>query len=132
MLLKLMKGCDIMANHYSARSEGFNLTHFAIRLVVGMIVLGVTAALTPGFVISSIWSLLVASVILAALDYLALKLLGVNATPFGRGISGFILAAVIIYVTKFFVAGYSVTMIGAIIGALIYGIIDAIIPGRTM
>lgn len=128
----LMKGCDIMANHYSARAEGFNWTHFVIRLVVGAIVLGITAALTPGFVISSIWSLLVASVILAALDYLALKLLGVNATPFGRGISGFILAAVIIYVTKFFVAGYSVTMIGAVIGALIYGIIDAIIPGRAM
>lgn len=132
MLLMLMKGCDIMANHYSTRAEGFNFTHFAIRLVVGIVVLGVTAALTPGFTISSIWSLLVASVVLAALDFLALKLLGVNATPFGRGISGFILAAVIIYVTKFFVAGYSVSMIGAVIGALIYGIIDAIIPGRAM
>lgn len=128
----LTKGCDIMANHYNARAEGFNITHFVIRLVVGAIVLGITAALTPGFTINGIWPLLFASIALAALDYFALKLLGVNATPFGRGISGFILAAVIIYVTKFFIAGYDVSIVGAIIGALIYGIIDAIIPGRAM
>ncbi len=128
----LTKGCDIMANHYNARAEGYNITHFIIRLVVGAIVLGITAALTPGFTISGIWPLLFASVVLAGLDYLALKLLGVNATPFGRGISGFILAAVIIYVTQFFIAGYSVTLLASVIGALIYGIIDAIIPGRAM
>ncbi len=121
-----------MANHYNARSEGYNITHFIIRLVVSAIVLGITAALTPGFTISGIWPLLFASVALAALDYLALKLLGVNATPFGRGISGFILAAVIIYVTQFFIAGYSITLLASVIGALIYGIIDAIIPGRAM
>jgi len=44
----------------------------------------------------------------------------------------FVLAAVIIYITQFFVAGYSVTLLGAVIGALVYGIIDAIIPGRGM
>lgn len=121
-----------MANHYNARAEGYNITHFVIRLVVGAIVLGITAALTPGFTISGIWPLLLASVILATLDYLALKLLGVNATPFGRGISGFILAAVIIYVTQFFITGYNITLLSSVIGALIYGIIDAIIPGRAM
>jgi len=49
-----------------------------------------------------------------------------------KGITGFVLAAVIIYITQFFVAGYSVTLLGAVIGALVYGIIDAIIPGRGM
>ncbi|AEV70418.1 phage holin family protein [Acetivibrio clariflavus] len=120
-----------MAN-FNSRAEGYGITHFIIRLVVGAIVLGVTAALTPGFTISGIWPLLLATVVLAVLDYLALKLLGVNATPFGRGIAGFILAAVIIYVTQFFIVGYNVTLVGSIIGALIYGIIDAIIPGKSM
>lgn len=121
-----------MANHYNARTEGFNITHFAIRLVVGAVVLCITAALTPGFTINGIWPLILASIVLAALDYLAFKLLGVNATPFGRGISGFILAAVIIYVTKFFISGYDISITSAIIGAFIYGVIDAIIPGRAM
>lgn len=121
-----------MANHYNSRTEGYGIVHFVIRLVVGAIVLGITAALTPGFSIAGIGPLLLASVVLAVLDFLALKLLGVNATPFGRGISGFILAAVIIYVTQFFITGYSVTLIGSVVGALIYGIVDAIIPGRAM
>jgi len=126
-----MKGCEIMAN-YNSRTEGFGIIHFVIRLVVSAIILGITAALTPGFQISGIWPLLLASVVLAVLDYLALKLLGVNATPFGRGISGFILAAVIIYVTQFFISGYNVTLIGSILGALVYGVIDAIIPGKSI
>ncbi|HOQ36472.1 MAG TPA: phage holin family protein [Acetivibrio sp.] len=121
-----------MANFNNARVENFNITHFIIRLVVGAIVLAITAFLTPGFSITGFWPLIISAVILAALDYLVLRFLGVNATPFGRGISGFILSAAIIYITQYFVAGYSVTLLGAILGAVIYGIVDAFIPGRAM
>ncbi|NMB34112.1 MAG: phage holin family protein [Clostridium sp.] len=121
-----------MANLNNTRAEGFNITHFIVRFVVGAVVLAITAALTPGFTISGFWPLVFSAIVLAALDYLALKLLNVNATPFGRGITGFILAAAIIYITQFFVTGFSVTLMGALFGALIYGIIDAIIPGRAM
>ena len=41
----------------------------------------------------------------------------------------FVLAAVTLYVTQYFVAGYSISWIAAIIGALIYGIVDYILPG---
>ena len=123
-----------MDNQYenAGTAETFNITHFLIRLVVGAIVLAITAALTPGFTINGIWPLLLGAIILAVLDYVALKLLGVNATPFGRGLTGFILAAVIIYVTQFFVSGFSVTWWGAIIGALVYGLVDLVIPGKAM
>ncbi len=120
------------AQYENARTERFGITHFLIRLLVGAVVLAITAALTPGFTITGIWPLLLGALVLAALDYAALKLLGANATPFGRGITGFILAAVIIYITQFFVAGYSVTFWGAILGALIYGVVDLVIPGRAM
>ena len=122
-----------MAEQYeNTRSQGFSITHLLIRLVVGAIVLAVTAALTPGFEISGIWPLLFGAVILAVLDYLAARILKLDASPFGRGITGFILAAVIIYITQFFVAGYNVTILGALIGALVYGLVDLIIPGRAM
>ncbi|HHW48067.1 MAG TPA: phage holin family protein [Clostridiaceae bacterium] len=122
-----------MAEEYKAtRDEPFSITHLLIRLVVGAIVLAITAALTPGFSIAGIWPLIFAAIILALLDYLALKILGVNASPFGRGITGFILAAAIIYITQFFVAGYTVSLWGALIGALVYGIVDLIIPGKAM
>ena len=119
-------------NYNNARAESFNITHFLIRLVVGSIVLAITAFLTPGFTITNIWSLILGAVVLALLDFFATRLLGVNATPFGRGITGFILAAAIIYLTQFFVAGFRVSILGAIIGALIYGVVDLIIPGRAM
>lgn len=122
-----------MANEYrTEKSEPFSITHFLVRLVVGAIVLAVTAALTPGFTIRGFWPLIFGAIVLAILDYVAAKLLGVNASPFGRGIMGFVLAAIIIYATQFFVAGYNVTILGAIIGALVYGLVDLILPGRAM
>jgi uncharacterized membrane protein YvlD (DUF360 family) len=127
------KGSDIMANQLNnARAENFNITHFVVRLIMGALVLAIAAAITPDFVITGFWPLIVATVVLAALDYLAFRVLGVNATPFGKGITGFIMAAVIIYITQFFVAGYAVNMLGSLIGALVYGVIDSFIPGRTM
>jgi len=122
-----------MAHDYEkTKNAGFSIIHFLYRLIVGAVVLAVTAFITPGFTISGFWPLLFAAVVLAALDYIVVKTAGIDATPFGRGITGFILAAIIIYITKFIVAGYEVTVTGALIGALVYGLVDMIIPGRAM
>jgi putative membrane protein len=112
--------------------SGWNIGSIVIRLIVAAVVLGITAFLTPGFDIDGIWALIIGAVVLAVLDYLVAKLIGVEASPFGKGIVGFITAAVIIYATQYFVAGFNVTIWGAIIGALIFGIVDAIIPGHAM
>ena len=100
------------------------------RLVTAAIVLAVTAFFTPGFTINNIWSLALAAIVLTIIDYLIVKFTGLDATPFGKGFVGFILAAVTLYVTQYFVAGYSISWIAAIIGAIIYGIVDYIIPGE--
>ena len=100
------------------------------RLVTAAIVLAITAFFTPGFTINNIWSLAIASIVLTIIDYLIVKFTGLDATPFGKGFVGFVLAAVTLYVTQYFVAGYSISWIAAIIGALIYGIVDYIIPGE--
>ncbi len=99
------------------------------RFISSSIILAVTAFFTPGFEIASLWTLLLAAVVLAVMDYLFNMLLGVNATPFGRGIIGFVVSVVVLYATQFFVAGYTISMMSAIIGAIIYGIIAAMIPG---
>ena len=100
------------------------------RLVVSAIVLAITAFFTPGFSINSIWSLAIAAVVLTVMDYLIAKFTGLQASPFGKGFVGFVLAAVILYVTQFFVAGYSISWVAAIVGAIVYGIIDYFIPGE--
>ena len=101
-----------------------------LRFVTSAIILAITAFFTPGFTINNFWALAIAAVVLTVLDYLIVKFTGLHASPFGKGVVGFALAAIILYVTQFFVAGYSISWMAAIIGALIYGIIDYFIPGN--
>ncbi len=111
-------------------STDWNVAGIVIRLIASAVVLAITAFLTPGFAISGIGPLIVAAVVLTVLDYLFVKLLGIDASPFGRGIVGFVAAALILYLTQFFVAGYSITVLSAIIGAIVYGIVTYLIPGN--
>ena len=100
------------------------------RLVTAGIVLAITAFFTPGFEISNFWSLAVAAIVLTILDYLIVKFTGIQASPFGKGFVGFVLSVIVLYVTQYFVAGYSISWMAAIIGALIYGIVDYFLPGE--
>lgn len=99
------------------------------RLVGAAIVLAITAFFTPGFTINNFWALAIAAIVLTVLDYLIVKFTGLHSSPFGKGFVGFALSAIILYVTQFFVAGYTISWMAAIIGALIYGVIDYFIPG---
>ena len=100
------------------------------RLIAASIILAITAFFTPGFEINNIWSLILAAVTLTILDYLVSRFTGIEASPFGKGFVGFVLSVVILYVTQYFVAGYSISWVAAIIGALIYGLVDYFIPGN--
>ena len=120
-----------MANTQSNTNTGTStIWQIVGRLVASAIVLAITAFFTPGFHISNIWTLAIAAVVLTIMDYLIVKFTGLHASPFGKGFVGFALAAVILYVTQFFVAGYTISWMAAIIGALIYGVIDYFIPGN--
>ena len=100
------------------------------RFIVAAIILGITAFFTPGFSINNIWSLGVSAIVLTLMDYLIVKFTGLHAMAFGKGFVGFMLAVITLYATQFFVSGYSISFMAAIVGALIYGIIDYIMPGE--
>lgn len=100
------------------------------RFIAAAIILAITAFFTPGFQINNFWALAIAAVVLTVLDYLIVKFTGLHASPFGKGFVGFVLSVVVLYVTQYFVAGYSISWMAAIIGAIIYGIIDYFIPGE--
>ena len=100
------------------------------RLITAAIVLGITAFFTPGFQISNIWALAAAAVVLTVIDYLLTIFTGLHASAFGKGFVGFVLAAVVLYVTQYFVAGYTISWIAAIVGALVYGVVDYFLPGE--
>ena len=100
------------------------------RLVTSAVVLAITAFFTPGFSINGFWTLAIAAVVLTVIDYLIVRFTGLHASSFGKGFVGFVLAAVTLYAAQFFIAGYTVSWMAAIIGALIYGVIYYFIPGE--
>lgn len=118
-------------NQENVRTQDTTSTFSQIigRVLTASIVLAITAFFTPGFSINNIWTLIIAAIVLTIIDYLIIKFTGLEATPFGKGFVGFILAAITLYITQYFVAGYSISWISAIVGALIYGVVDYIIPG---
>jgi uncharacterized membrane protein YvlD (DUF360 family) len=102
------------------------------RLVIMAVILAVVSFFTPGFSITGLWSFLIAAVVISLLDFLVEAVMKVDASPFGKGIKGFLLSAVILYFAQFLVPNMSVSIIGALIGALAIGVLDAVFPSRVM
>lgn len=123
-----MSDNDNNNNRANVQSSTNTAGEIIIRFIAAAVVLAVTAFFTPGFSINNFWALILGAIVLTVLDYLVVKITGIQASPFGKGFVGFVAAAIILYLTQFFVAGYSISWIGAIIGALIYGIVDYFIP----
>ncbi|MBU5593047.1 phage holin family protein [Clostridium sp. MSJ-4] len=103
-----------------------------IRLILVAVVLGITSFFTPGFTINGLWSFLLAAIVITVLDSLVESFMGVDASPLGKGIKGFVIAAIIIYLTQFLVPNMRVSIIGALLAAVVIGVLDAILPGRVM
>lgn len=102
---------------------------FLGRLITSAVVLAITAFFTPGFSINNFWTLAIAAIVLTVIDYLITKFTGLHASSFGKGFVGFVLSAIVLYVTQYFVAGYTVSWMAAIVGAIVYGVVDYFIPG---
>lgn len=103
------------------------LSH-VVRFVVTAIVLLFVGFIVPQFSIGGFWSALFLALIIAAAGWVIEAMFGKKVTPFGRGVVGFLISALVIWIAQFLVAGVSVTFIGAILAALVIGIIDLFIP----
>jgi len=120
-------------NDQQRRSTGTGVIGFIIRFVVAAIVLMVTAYFVPDFRMRGGFSTaIIAALVIAAADFLIEKLFKFDASPLGRGISGFLVSAAVIYFTQYLVQGMEVSLLGAVIGALVIGLVDTVLPTRFM
>lgn len=100
-----------------------------IRFVVSALVLMLVSWLLPGIQVRGFTGALIAAVVIAVLGFIVESLLGKEVSPQSRGIVGFITAAVVIYLAKFIIPAYlSVSILGALLAALVIGVIDAFVP----
>ena len=102
-----------------------------VRFIVSAIVLMIVGYIVPQFSVGGFWSALLLAIVIAVLGWIVEGIFGKRVTPFGRGIVGFLMSALVIWVAQFIVSGVSVTWLGAILAALVIGIIDLFIPVST-
>jgi putative membrane protein len=103
----------------------------AVRFIVSAIVLMVVGYLVPQFSVGGFWSALLLAVVIAVLGWIIEGIFGKRVTPFGRGIVGFLSSALVIWLAQFVVGNVRVSFIGALLAALVIGIIDLFIPIAT-
>jgi|SRR6056297_900361 len=98
-----------------------------IRLVISAVVLLIVGAIIPGFSVGGFGNAIIVALVIAVLGYLLEQMLKSDKKS-SRGLVGFIISAVIIYIAQFVVSAFTVTVIGALLAALVIGIIDMFVP----
>lgn len=100
-----------------------------VRFIVSALVLLLISLVIPGMKVAGFWGALIAALVIAALGWIIESMFGNKISPQRRGIVGFIVSAIVIYVSQYIVpASIHVTILGALIAALVIGVIDAFVP----
>ncbi|MBB6669715.1 phage holin family protein [Cohnella nanjingensis] len=99
-----------------------------VRFIVSAIVLMIVGFIVPQFAIGGFWSALMLALVIAVLGWIIEGIFGKRVTPFGRGIVGFLSSALVIWLAQFVIGNMRVTILGALLAALVIGIIDLFIP----
>jgi putative membrane protein len=108
-----------------------NFLGTVVRFIVSAIVLMVVGWMVPQFSVGGFWSALMLAIVIAVLGWIIEGIFGKKVTPFGRGIVGFLCSALVIWLAQFVIGNVHVSVIGALLAALVIGIIDLFIPIAT-
>jgi uncharacterized membrane protein YvlD (DUF360 family) len=105
-----------------------NFLAHVIRFIVSALVLMIVGYIVPQFAVGGFWSALFLALVIAVAGWIIEGIFGKSISPFGRGIVGFLVSALVIWLAQFIVGNVEVTLLGAILAALVIGIIDLFIP----
>ena len=102
-----------------------------VRFIVAALVLMLIGVIVPGFKAIGFGSALLAALVIAGISYLIELVLGRDISPYAHGVVGFLVSAVVIYITQFIVPGMSVSLMGALLASLVIGLIDLFVPTKV-
>lgn len=112
-------------------NKGLDIGGLIMRLILSMIVVALTNILVPGMSNKGgILNLAIIAVVIALIQHILARFLGLSRGA--KGITGFIIMAAVLYVAGMIVSGFDVSILGALIGGLVYGLIDSLIPGEKL
>jgi putative membrane protein len=121
----------VAAGHAGQKAPGREVASVlgvVLRFVVAALVLLLLGHVLPGFHISGFWPALLAALVIAALGWVVEAVFGRHASPYGHGLVGFIASAVVIYGAQVLVPAMHVSILGALLAALVIGIVDVFVP----
>ena len=98
------------------------------RLITAIAILGITAFFTPGFAINYLLILIMAILILTSIDFVIGCFTRLYYHPYIKFIIGFVLAFIALYLIQYFIVGYTLSFIPIILGAIVFGLVDYILP----
>jgi len=99
-----------------------------VRFIVSALVLMMVSFLLPGFATLGFGAALIAAIVIAVLGFIAESIFGKKVSPQNRGIIGFVVSAVVIFLAQYLVPGMEITVIGAALAALVIGVVDVFVP----
>ena len=99
-----------------------------VRFIVAALVLMLIGYIVPGFSHLTFGQALLAALVIAFVSWVIESIFGHRSSTFGRGVIGFVVSALVIWLTQFIVPGMHVSLIGALLGALVIGIVDLFVP----
>lgn len=106
------------------------LGNFIIKIITSLSIFTLTVFFTPNFNIISFPILILSSFTISLFDNLINLIVDTDTISFGKGIIGFTVATIIIYITQYFVDGYYISVTSTIIAAGIYGIIVSMLKNN--
>lgn len=112
------------------KQDKTRITSLILKYISATAILTATTIFTPNFKITSLPALFLSSFVIIILDYMMSIITGIHDSVIGRGIVGFVSAAIIIYMTQFIVPGYYISILSSLIAAAIYGTLNSFMPNE--
>lgn len=119
-----------MEKNFKKSKDFLRIKQMIIRYISCISIFTLTLIFMPNFEISSFYVFLLSSFCIIILDYMIGIITGIHDIPIGRSIVGFLSFSLIIYITSFIVAGYSINIISSLIAAGMYSVIDYLLPNK--
>ena len=113
------------------KNNNIDIMGLIVRLIVSMVVVGLTNVLVPGMSNrGGLLNLAIIAIVIAVIQHLLASFLGLSKS--GKGASGFLVMALVLYLSGMFISGYDVSILGALIGGIVYGLVSSVIPGDKL
>ena len=105
---------------------------FLGRLVIAIIVLGITAFFCPGFDKSNFLTLSIITMTLTTFDFILGCYTKLFFHPYLKLLTGFVLSGIALYIVQNLTIGYIISIISIMLGAIVYGLVDYMLPNEEI